>query len=510
MKRFLFIMAFISMAVYGFSQEKGGKERVYTDPIEFYKTLSDGSYAPNFTLQDLNGNTYTLYDYLDQGKTVFIDFFAVWCSPCWSFMNTHALENLYKEHGPAGAPGVDANTTDDVMAFAIESSGNNANLACLQGDGNNCSHPYGTQGDWITAAGDLPLLPTYSPNTAQCVSDYDISYVPTIYKICPDRSVKEVGQLSSADEYYATVSQCPAGATNSNDARLFSFDYPETFPYCITEFEPQVTIQNYGTQNLTSVQIKTYVDGNEVSSYDWSGSLGTYEISQVTLPQITIGEGTHTLKVELLNPNGVADEDNSNNSQEITVSSNPNGTHVLIDILTDNYPDETTWDLKFNGNVIASGGPFTQPQTHNNIEMCLEAGQCYDFTIYDAYGDGMDYNGVTGHVTITSGTDTLADFSGADFSSSKTVNFCLSNTGVNNAMFESFSVYPNPVSDVLTVKNAEGGTLSIVTNSGVVVLEKELKNSDEKVNVKDLPAGYYLLKIMKSGKVVTKPLVITK
>jgi thiol-disulfide isomerase/thioredoxin len=511
MKRtLLFVFAIALLAVSGFSQDKKGKEPI-TDPMEFYKTLSDGSYAPNFTLQDINGNTYTLYDYLDQGKTVFIDFFAVWCGPCWNFMNTHALENLYKEHGPAGAPGVNANTTDDVMAFAIESSGNNANLACLQGDADNCSHPYGTQGDWITAAGDLPLLPTYSPNNAQCVNDYDIMYVPTIYKICPDRSVEEVGQLSSADDYYATVSQCPAPSSYDNDARVFSFDYPVNFPYCTGEFQPKVTIQNYGSQTLTSLQIKTYVDGNEVSSYDWSGSLDTYEIEQVTLPQVTIsGSGTHTMKVEVFNPNGTTDQDNSNNSQEITVSTNPDGAHVVLDILTDNYPDETTWDIKLNGTVIASGGPFTQAQYHNIIEMCLDPSQCYDFTIYDAYGDGMSYNGVTGHVTITSSNDTLVDFNGDDFTSSKTVNFCLSNSAVEESVFEGLNVYPNPASDELTIKNAQGSRVSIVTNSGVVLLEKEIKKDNDKINTKALSNGYYILKISKEGKVITKPLVIVK
>jgi len=508
MKKLFILLLGIGLFMNSFSQKGEKSQKLYTNPMEFYKSLQDGSYAANFTLQDLNGNTYTLYDYLDQGKTVFVDFFGYWCSPCWNFMNTHALENLYKEHGPAGAPGVDSNTTNDVMAFAIESSGDDASLACLQGD-QSCSN---TQGDWITAAGDLPLLPTYSPNSNQCVSDYNITYVPTIYKICPNREVVEVGQLSSADEYYATVSSCPAPASAQNDAALWSFDYPENYPYCVTNFEPQVTIQNNGTNNLTSVNIKTYIDGNEVSSYDWSGSLATYEITQITLPQVTMPAGSHTFKVELFNPNGTTDADNSNNSQEITVSSNPNGNHITIDILTDNYPDETTWDLKDeNGNTLSSGGPLDQAQHHFTYDMCLANG-CYDFTIYDAYGDGMDYNGVTGHVTLTANNDsTIADFSGSDFTSSKTVHFCLSGTSaINESKLSEISITPNPAEEYVIIKNANIGNLSIITRSGKVVLEKTLTSTDEKVDISKLNAGFYIVKIVSDNYTVTKPLVIVK
>ena len=33
--------------------------------------------TPNFTLTDLNGNTYDLYNELDNGKTIIIDFFSL-------------------------------------------------------------------------------------------------------------------------------------------------------------------------------------------------------------------------------------------------------------------------------------------------------------------------------------------------------------------------------------------------------------------------------------------------
>ena len=104
--------------------------------------LADGSIAPDWTLTDVNGTAHNLYNYLDGGYTIFLDFSAVWCGPCWSYHTSGALEDLYMNHGPAGFPNVSANTTDDVMVFFIEGDANP--MACLQGTG--C----GTQGDWIT------------------------------------------------------------------------------------------------------------------------------------------------------------------------------------------------------------------------------------------------------------------------------------------------------------------------------------------------------------------------
>ena len=82
--------------------------------------MPDGSVAPDFTLTDLNGTSHNLYNLLDDGYTVFIDFSAIWCGPCWGYHTSGALEDLYMNHGPAGYPNVNANTTDDVMVFFIK------------------------------------------------------------------------------------------------------------------------------------------------------------------------------------------------------------------------------------------------------------------------------------------------------------------------------------------------------------------------------------------------------
>lgn len=149
--------------------------------------LPNGSIPPNFIAQDINGNTHNLYDYLNQGKVVFLDIFATWCGPCWNYHNTHALADLYEAYGPNG--------TNQIMVFAIEADPSTP-VSALYGIGSN------TQGNWV-AGTPYPIL-----DNASIGSLYQISFYPTIYGLCPTRTTTLVGQQNTAG-LYAFAQNCP-------------------------------------------------------------------------------------------------------------------------------------------------------------------------------------------------------------------------------------------------------------------------------------------------------------
>ena len=47
-----------------------------------FAQLPAGSFGQDFTITDQFGVSHNLYNYLDQGYTVYLDVSATWCGPC--------------------------------------------------------------------------------------------------------------------------------------------------------------------------------------------------------------------------------------------------------------------------------------------------------------------------------------------------------------------------------------------------------------------------------------------
>ena len=100
---------------------------------------------------------------------------------------------------------------------------------------------------------------------------------------------------------------------------------------------------------------------------------------------------------------------------------------LIIDITPDNYASEISWDLVDEaGGTVASGN-------FNGTELCLGA-DCYTFTMYDSFGDGICCSYGQGSYSVTDGNG-LELASGGDYGSSESSSFCLPATpGCTDAM----------------------------------------------------------------------------
>jgi len=101
-----------------------------------------------------------------------------------------------------------------------------------------------------------------------------------------------------------------------------------------------------------------------------------------------------------------------------------NGTNVTMTILTDDYPNETTWNIQdATGTVMLSGGPYSSTSTTYTSSVCLIEG-CYSLIVLDSAGDGLCCAYGTGSYSLA-GSDGTVFASGADFNSIVTTEFCI-------------------------------------------------------------------------------------
>jgi len=308
-------------------------------------------------------------------------------------------------------------------------------------------------------------------------------------------------------------------SANAYDALPYAIAVPAFV--CGDEVETSVTIQNFGSQPLTSLEILYSVNGGTVSAYQWNGNLATAQTTVVDLPSITFNPLTqNTLSVTTQTPNGYADQVGSNDSQTKNFQLAKNSdTDVTITIITDNYGTETTWKLFGpNGNVVASGGPYTNSSVTYTESLTLPYG-CHEFVIADTYGDGMCCQYGNGSYTITSGGVTV--YTGGSFTAEDIRLFNVGGTADIEEIqaVSSMSIYPNPFATDATLqfqlnKNANVA-MTVVNMLGEIVIDRQLgamPTGTHTINLSSnsLSSGIYLVSLLVDGQQQTSRISISK
>ena len=455
--------------------------------------LPANSLGADFTITDIEGETHNLYDILDEGKTVILDLFATWCGPCWNYAGTGVLEELQSEY------------PDAVFCMAIEADPSTAESTIFNSD----------LGNWTTVI-DYMMADDPSGDIAD---DYALAYYPTIYKICPDRMVTEVGQLSSVSAFMNEVNSC-SQATYSKDMRIVSYTGDGT--HCGGTLQnASIQVQNYSLgASVNSFNVLTMVNGNIVNTTPWSGNLDTYETAMIDLGSISNIPDNASISFEVQYE---GDMDSANNMLPAYVSgSTPSSVSVSLYIQTDNWAEETSWDLlDENGNIVDSGSGYSNNTTYE-YDWNLDYG-CYTFNIYDSYGDGVEASiwGAyeDGYVSLNDQSNGVMWY-GVAYGYGESIAFeVMPGLDITEEKENKVSIYPNPSTDFtnlnLYLANNENVTIKLYNSLGQVVKtdQKGLMphgNHDLKINLDNLVEGLYFIELQIGNSIELHPINVVK
>jgi len=286
------------------------------------------------------------------------------------------------------------------------------------------------------------------------VLDSDSSYIHTFqttedFSTVEDYNIKLFTTLQDDSNLINDTLRVVVSNLPRFDASISGFENLE-FTNCGNEISFQATIVNLGQENLTQATINNQVNGITTSAQIWTGNLDPGESVNYTVTFSGLSNGSSTLGVSTSNPNGMADERPANDgfSQDVTML--VNGVAVFLELRTDVFPEETTWEVEDEGgNVVFSGGPYTDQITVYTEEWCLDSEGCYDFYIYDGFGDGISDQGVIGDYNILDADgNLLANLINPNFGDFEVNAFCAPQVACNvSTNFNVSSVSEEGVAD---------------------------------------------------------------
>jgi thiol-disulfide isomerase/thioredoxin len=158
-----------------------------------------------------------------------------------------------------------------------------------------------------------------------------------------------------------------------------------------------VTLKNIGDETIDAVfNLSLDVDDQTVTQSVSPAAFVPGEEMVITMPSVDLSAfKRHKLTASFDYP------DDLTNNNAMTTYRSTGDALIQVNLLTDMYPEETSWDITDEaGNTWATNGVL-EAETRYVDKICVPSTGCYIFRILDVYGDGMmGNNSPSGTFTI--------------------------------------------------------------------------------------------------------------
>ena len=401
--------------------------------------------------------------------------------------------------------------------------------------------------DFITPQWGTPIAST----TAGSLESWNLSYqLPANFR---DVMV-DINQLEIVA--FVTVDQQEIMSAASNpviinepfhdvDVNLWAANLNQNI--CDDEIQPNLIIRNDGTETLSDLTIEYAANNGPLHYYEWSGSLDSYQATNIILPSIYFEAEygiTNTLQVQISTSSSLSEDANlSNNIIHTQIEDVPNAPTptITLELKTDDYGHETYWEiLDSDGNLVVAGGNHnvgangggqqtataSDPGAYLSNALIVETIElpgfdCYEFRILDDFSDGICCNYGVGYYRIKDENGNVLFF-GGHFDTEKKDPFRINAavTSLDSEEVSEFSVYPNPVTtDFVKIQfdTAHSGqaNIALFNASGQLVLnlgQKQLNSGHNNwdISTHNLPNGMYILQCQIEEKIFTEKIIVLR
>ena len=292
---------------------------------------------------------------------------------------------------------------------------------------------------------------------------------------------------------------------------------------CTKEKKFTVNVANAGTEVITSMKLEISAAGN-TTTQDWTGEIPVYGNVNIDMfAEVPFGGTLVDSKIVEANGQEYSFEKSlaatSEEWKQVELEDTQATETFKLELAQDRFGNQITWQvIGHDDRVIAKGGPYEMlsaagTKVHEEY-ITVPAGECFIFVIEDNVGNGItSANFGQGYYNIYDSKGNKLVESDGNYGFGEYHIFYVHGglVAVEDVKETSYSVYPNPVKDVLTVSGEGMKQVTVYNALGQLVKTVNCNDNTVQINVSDLRNGMYFVNVVNNnGEMSTSKVSVLK